>query len=840
MHPSTTTVTASVAWGGGEMPVGRWLEADVVVDVANLAHAIAHARGSGGRREPSLVLLAHLLGGYGIDVRSFTVVLPTRPFVGLGRTLSDLRVTGAADRTSDEARAEVRRRLDEAEIWVARERTALAEAELPGLRVIEGALTGLDRGGERSVDELAVLAALHLVWMIPDEAAFLRTPDRPARGVVLVSEDRDVATVASEVAAGRPLYTLAGHTRDRSRQARRREDAGARPWLLVPEAALAALADRTVKGRAVIDEALADLTVCRGTQEDDARIRLRLGADRNLAASSPMPTDRRRAAPTGSWEWRRERAKEGARTIAVVDEYGLQRVGQRALGAAFLPEPDDVRTVLIDHAGFNGEVAHLAVVPDLRDLPGEDHGTDPGRPTSRPEDRYRKALENLDKVLDRAFTWRRKRARTVVDRSDLRHIGLRHEKDASLPLTERFAIEEKRSVALLAANVLWALQRTDAQVVLASDRAVLADVLERMADIATDPQDQRAVRAAITARVTRVGLHADPWRAEGRIADDPVSAPAIGPIERAPERDRRRLTLDDLRTDAGDALERLQIRGRGLGSPHFLLLDGALARMMLGTIDSPHGRDRLVRLHQALADPRTVFEVVGHDPEDAGLRLRLLAGEDSAEDRDLEVTLAGALALDPEVLAELEAARTIGDLQDRIRVVLRGSPDLPCATPTLRVGAEDEDDSPTMLLVARVVGRTADGILVDIDGDVTTTEDQRLLAVPHGFTGYRGATMEVIVSDLDGDGRPDELVGPAPTSAAGAADGMPVVGTVISADRVRLDRTPDGGDEGPIEVELLGAPRSRGMTAAPGDRILVVPVSPTQCYAVSSALPHLN
>lgn len=803
--------------------VATWLEADVVIDVANLSNQIKDEQGAEDPILPSLVLLSHTLRRYGVRVRSLVASLPTRPFVGAGRTDRDLRDPGQrGDAAAQRAQQHARENIGTGLAWIATQRRDLASLVSPDLplpeprmlRIVDGATVGR---GERGVDELAAMAALDLLWRLPQGP----TDDGLQRGVVLVSRDRDVE-VCHHVASGRPLFGIGIANRDGRERA---EDLSARfqhgyRHLLLPKVVLrdlgiagvdaverrTAYTDAVHEAIAAIDAALGSLAAERETEQGRPAGRLHLapgaGADpKPVSSPLPVPNEEPHVPAPGSWEARRVRATAGRRVVCVADPVGLQRTGARALGLAGLPGPDTLERLVVERLAFPAPMGLLCTVADAtRRAFGtlEDYVEKHADELGAAGERYLHAVEATDDGYDALAEAMEQFG--AVDRALL---------DLLVPGKERAShrrlrLEEKEVTVLLAADVLWTLLHTDAAVALVTDRSELQYLLENLPSVPEETGRSEWLRSAVCERVTRIGLHADPFGTDGFVADDHRSAEPAPLSERPP------------------------------GLPHEVALDGALAADLLGNEGRLHGPALEAKVHRMLEEDDVVWQAVQSDAGDPWNRALLVRAVDPGgeEERALEMWLDRGLLLSEELYGLLrgEGAR----LED-LPLAARIDPTRPCAVSRLMPG---NDGRTGTIAEAVVLGPVDGGTVVDLDGDTATVDDRFVVPAGHGYTDYRPGMRVVVIWD-DEQQRVLRLLGPDPDGAVppdDRFDGLPVIGTVTGP---RTAHAPIAADDA-RELTLHAVPSMRWFASTPDARVLVVPTSDTDAYLISSALPHLQ
>jgi len=785
-----------------------WLDADVVIDVANLRHWVKETQGGDQPVWPSLSLLRHTLAHYGVRTRSFVAALPTRPFVGAGRTERDLR-----DHSSSNLSA-ARENIATGIAWVQIQRRDLRGTTIQ-LRTVDGATVGR---GERGVDELAAMAALDLLWDLPQQGPSRADgSDAPRRGVILVSRDRDVE-VCHHIASGRPLFSLGINSVEGRKRARDLAQHKGYRYLLLPKIVIQRLgvtgADPLNRPRAyeeatreacvAIDAALEGIAP-KPTDGGSSAVNLTLptqGGQRTIV-SSPLPEDGAapHAAPDGSWEARRRRTTAGSRTVCIADPVGLQRTGARALGVAGLPGPDTLKQLVMERLYFDDPISLLCTVSDAtkRSFANLEHWvTKHTDELGAAGERYLEAVRAADAEYDRLAEATADHG--AVDRAELDLHRRPH--NGEQPGRQHLRLEEKEVTVLLAADVLWTLLHTEADIALVSDRSELQYVLENLPSVAAEPERQEWLRGLIGGRVTRIGLHADPF-----VTDGYVTAP------------------DD---EAGPAPS----SERPAGLPHEAMLDGALAAEVLGLTGRLHGPELESAVHRMLKRGDIVWQAVEipGDPWDRGLQVTAIdPGGD--EEQSFEVWLDRGLLVSDDLFERLKE----GVRDDELALATRIDPTRPCAITRLQQGAARVRGE---LLQAVVLGPADGGAVVDLDGDATTTDDRHVVPAGHGFTAYRPGMQVIIIWDAE-TGRVLRLLGPDINEAGtdrDRFDGMPVLGEVTAPRRAR---TPADASEA-SELVLHAVPLMRWIETIPAERVLVVPTTDADAYVISSALPHLQ
>lgn len=801
------------------MSITTWLEADVVVDLANLSYWVAGVQRLEGTVWPALPLVAHALAQYGVRTRSFVVAMPTRAFVGIGRSERDLRNPAQAGKAAtDAAQRHARENIGSGIAWVQQQRRVLADTSIMGndasespidIRIADGGTLGF---GERGVDELAALAALDLLWSLPD------TEGETGRGVILISRDRDVE-VCHQIASGRPLFGLGVANADGRRRAEELDRRYGYRYLLMPNRVLGRLGlaeadalgrpneyrERLLAARADIDAELGGLAAQDISESGRPAGRLTLSpspGEPPRPVSSPLPTTQSPStvAPPGSWEARRVAATDGRPTVCIADPVGLQRTGARAYGLAGLPGPDTLARLIEGRLQYPGPMGLLCTVSDatgrsfssLESWVAE-HAADFRSPARRYVEAVRATDADYDELAERIAE------HGAVDRATLDlHLRPRRE---DRPAARHLRIEEKEVTVLLAADLLWTLLHTSAHIILATDRAVLQFVLENLPSAVADPERSERLRHDIGARVTRVGIHADPYLTEAYVGpgETPIP-PRTAPLPS--------------------------------GQAHIVVLDGALAAETLGLENRLHGPALEATIHGLLERGDVVWQVVeatSGDPWDAGLRLSAVTA-DSSDEPDLEVWLDRGLLVSDELYDQLVQ----GVRSEDVPLASRFDRTRPCATARLQLGKGGGDTLAQAIVITPADG----GATIDLDGDERTTEDRVVVPVGHGFTTLRPGMSVVVLWDPV-HRRVLRLIGPVGQLTDGAddgLDGLPVVGELVDA---RAAVVPARSDQG-VVLTLHSAPSARWAESTPGSRVLVVPTGSNDGYVMSTALPHLQ
>ncbi len=492
-------------------------DATVIVDVASVAHWVrdevrglvmnAHRRSGAAGDPPGTPLWTMTRGLHRIvDVLEHHGVRTRRLLLGLTLDVFPVKESGwrpaATEDDDGQARWKRRSAIGNAEKVLARVTDALAGRDI----VVEG-LPGLfGASGEHCVDELCVLTAAHTSW----------TGD--GSDVIVVSRDADVAVAPLLADRGRILLARRMNAQEARALAERSERHGVDgPDGTVPHLRLLGLAMRRLLLPEDLPEGpLRELLATLPEGEEVPRVELAevdghriLRNASNVAQVLSTPLD---VPPDRAWLERREPLRErGARSIAVVDPFGLLATANRSGIPGRVPTAESVAEAL-EPLALPLPMGQLAVVPDLLDA---DHGI------IAIADRVagRELVPRMQEVL----TARVRRSLLALDEEMEASLDSYHEDDlpetvgtpsqfARGPLARigrsPAALEEKESAVLLAADLLWALVHTDGPVVLVSERPDLVVLLDLMDRLFGRDLDLRG-------RLTRVGLHADPFTGEG-------------------------------------------------------------------------------------------------------------------------------------------------------------------------------------------------------------------------------------------------------------------------------------------------------------------------------------
>ena len=769
-------------------------DATVVVDVANLAHWLKDetndrlSRAHKGQDDPPTIdrpdvergfhRIVDVLEHHGVRTGRLLLVATLGAFppasTGWSPTRAGRQRRARAISSGEALLRRVRERLSDRGIEV---------AGVPGL---------FGDSGEHCVDEMCVLAAVHASWTGSE-----------GRDVIVVSRDADVAI--APLLAGEGRIILAHHmvkaqlddlTRRLERHGTDPDDGPPPPAYLrllptalrsmvrpddLPEGplrtALAALPEQTVPPVELA--------------EVDGRRVLRNAADPPHRLSSPLDGDHDR-----TWLARREPLLDaGVRATAIVDPFGLLATANRAGVAGRIPTAASVARALAP-LGLPEPLGQLAVIPDLLD---GDHGLigvaeEIGGVQIVPRmravmtDRVREGLLELDGEVESSLDSYEHDdlPETVGTASQFgrnRLTGI----DASAP-----ALEEKESAALLAADLLWALMRTEGPVVVVSDRPDLVALLDVM-------DDHFGAELGMRGRVSRVGLQADPFSPDG------FHVARSGSATRWPT------TL---------------LTGR-------MIVD--LLRMEDGPDDPDAGRPTRAD-GDGGPQPPTVTDAVAYDPMVHRFAVRDIAGRHFGE-----VGLRDVLQfpVDAVRLMERSDEESAAALRMLLATSLRLHLDLRVPLPSLRLTQEgDERTVSASILSARVIGHRDGGVVVRVTSssradEVLEVEHRALAAVPES-----GADVEVVVTD---DGEHRRLLMP-DLSAVPDAVGRPRPARIVADDRVTLldplepaDVREDSGRE--VRVRGLLGPYAE-LTV--GDVVLVAALDAGLVQVVSTPLPWVD
>jgi hypothetical protein len=720
--------------------------ATVIVDVASIAHWVrdevrgrvvsAHQRSGADGEPPGTPLWTMTRGLHRIvDVLEHHGVRTHRLLLGLTLDAFPTEESGwkpAEPPDDEQARWKRRKAIENAEKLLARVTDALA-----GRGVVVEGLPGLfGASGEHCVDELCVLAAAHASW----------TGD--GSDVIVVSRDADVAVAPLLTGRGRILLARRMNAEDARALAGRSERHGTDgSGGTVPHLRLLGLAMRRLllpedlpEGR--LRDLLATLPEDEVPPVELAELEGRhvLRNARNVAQILSTPLD---VPPDRTWLERRQPLLDcGVRSVAVVDPFGLLAAANKSGIPGRVPTAESVAEAL-EPLSLPLPMGQLAVVPDLLDA---DHGI------ISVADRVggRELVPRMREVL----TARVQRSLLYFDEEMESSLDSYHEDDlpetvgtpsqfARGPLTRigrsPAALEEKESAVLLAADLLWALMHTDGPVVLVSERpdlVALMDLLDRLFG-----QDLN-----LHGRLTRVGLHADPFTGEG------ISVKRSG------------------RTTSWSTM----------------LMTGRMIVDLLRIEDDgrPDGETRV--------RPETVTEAVAFDPTLGTFAVRDLGGHVLGE-----VALEDIIQVPVEDLGPIER----GDRRDSLRLLralardLRLHLDLRRPLPRVRLTRPGEHGViGGTVLSARIVEHRAGGVAVrlELTGDAGVVVEAT--APPLAALPEIGRNVEVVVGDdgvhialtvPDLAGIPDTVGRPRPARVTGG--GRAVLLVPLDPTDVRTD-----------------------------------------------------
>lgn len=712
--------------GTNGVDVEPWARAAVVVDVANLAHLIAAAlravgdpRGGEPAVMPDLANLIAVLAHHGVQASSVRVALPMEPVAQLGRRVDR--------RTRDRA-------VDRSRRWLEEQQAALG-TDL--VRPIGGATDGTQEVG---VDALCVLEAVAAAW------------DPQVDAVVVLSNDADLM-VAQSLVTDTPVLVAGGFVSRQRRQLR----AEGRRFLSLSADAVRAIAPGVAGELTPLPPVVLEPTGQGGRQLVTEEHGQRTVLSSDLDAAIDTAAHRRRL-----------KAVEGAANVVVADPYDLSVSAARALGIAKLPTPETVAE-LMAMLGFDGPLAQFAAVPDIIDRFLAEADLD---------ELHRQALEQLDDELEALIAAYRQDEdeRTLVSTG-----RLAAERPGAIDPQLRH-IEEKKVLTTLAADVLWALHHTDLPVLVLSDRAELAYLLEKL---------ERYVPGA-PQRLVRIGLHGRPFTHD----DD---APDIGGALDQQVRAQLEALRDQLAATASDE--------------QVVVLNGPCAAVLTGLTRQLHGPALLAAIHREISDEAVEWRMVRFDAVTLGAVL-------SPVDRpEVEAVFHRMLELDTEVARQLTAGGTVP--AGALEVGLLPNPARPCELPSLRPGA---DPDAAVHDLAVVVEHRDGALHLDVDGDL---RPDLAIAVSHGAEAYLPGHT-VVTRRSSAPGASPTVLGPVRPHDL---DQHPHV-VVANGDGTVTD--PDTG----ATAALLELPDVTDVVRAPGSRLLATPTG--EAYqALSTTLRHL-
>jgi hypothetical protein len=417
-----------------------WVEASIVVDVANVAFRIGRERFGRERWvDPDLAQVRSVLANAGIAATEFQVALPLEAVAELGVAPDGPNRMAVIDRS---------RR------WLREQQAVLGESVVRPLR------GGTDGRREIGVDAMCALAAI-------------ATAEREGvEAVVILSCDTDLIAVQEHVDR-LPVY-VAGCFDGRARSLLRKQR---RAWIDLRPESFAAMATPSRRHPAPPLPRFGPRTTDGGGWTLT-----------RVSPDTPSPVDASSTLGTqdhAERTRRRRRAAEGAGVIAVTDPYGTSLAAARAIGVSKLPTPTTVEQLLLE-LGWDHPVTQFAVVPDIVDhlLASADM-----------TELRRQALQERDAELEALI-------RAYRGDGDVRTFVATGRLAAERPDAidaELRRIEEKQVVTTLAADTLWALLHTDAPVVVITDRAELTYLLEQLDGFVPDAAD-RLTRIGLHAR----------------------------------------------------------------------------------------------------------------------------------------------------------------------------------------------------------------------------------------------------------------------------------------------------------------------------------------------------
>jgi hypothetical protein len=647
--------------------------------------------------------------------------------------------------------------------------------------------------GEHCVDELCVLAAVHASWTSEED-----------RDIIVISRDADVAIAPLLAGPGRILLARRMVQQDANELAERLKRHGSDPdepplppahlRLLITALRDLLRPEDLPEGR--LRDALAALPPEDVPPVELAEVNgeqvLRNAHARNqmLSSSLDVPTDR-------TWyDRRRALLDAGVRATAIVDPFGLLATANRCGVAGRIPTASSVAEALAP-LGLPRPLGQLAVIPDLLDL---DHGLiaiatqiDGVQVVPRMRDvlteRVRADLIAMDERLESSLDSYEhdELPETVATASQFARTSL-----SAIGVTAQ-ALEEKESGVLLAADLLWVLMFTDGPVVLMSDRPDLVALLDVIGEhFVGDP--------GMNGRVSRVGLQADPFSAEG------IAVDRSGSITRWPT----------------------------------ALLTGQMIADLLRLGGAPEGGVESGAARSGPDDdgssPTDVAEAIAYDPVLHSFTVKDLDGRRAGEVslRDIiqfPVDGVSLMALDDE--ASAMTLRTLLAASLRLHLDLRVP--LPSARLTRRSGTRLVEAS---IVSGRVVGHRDGGVVVRVtsrsrSGEVVEARTSDLAAVPAS-----GAVVEIVVTH---DGEHCRLVMPDLSDVPDAV-GRPRPARVVAGERVVLlepldprDARDDTGQE--MRARTLLGPYP---TPAEDEVVMVTQLDAGVVQIVSTSLPWVD
>jgi hypothetical protein len=765
----------------------------VVVDVASVAHwiqadvrhrvATPHKRSGAAGDPPGTSLrtvtrglhrIVDVLGHHGVVTRRLILGTTLGPFPAPS---SGWRLVGPSG-GEDPGTWRRRRAIENGEKVVARVTAALADRgiEVVGLPGLFGA------SGEHCVDELCVLAAAHASW----------TGD--GSDVIVVSRDADVGVAPLLTGPGRILLARRMGEKEAKALGDRGRRHGDDPGIERDPPSHLRLLGLAMRGLLLpedlpegpLRDTLASIEPDAVPQvelvEVEGRRVLRNAWNVAQVLSSALDVD-----PDRTWyERRRPLLDRGVRATAVVDPFGLLAAANRSGVPGRIPTAASVAEAL-EPLSLPLPLGQLAVVPDLLDV---DHGlialaNEFGGLALVPRmrdvltERVRQGLIDLDEEMESSLD--------SYTGDDLPETVGTASQFARGPLTSiadsPAALEEKESAVLIAADLLWALVHTDGPVVVVSERPDLVVLLDLM-------DDHFGPALGMRARLTRIGLHADPFAGES------IAVERSGTTTRWPT---------------------VLLTGRMIAD---LLRIGASEPPAEGGAETP------VSVAEAIRYDPTLDAFTVHDLD--GRRLAEVALADIVQFPVRDVRLLGRT--DARGVARLRAVLS-RDL--RLHLDLRA----PLPRPRLaRPGSDGSVDA--TVLSARVIGHGEGGVTVRVTSsarpdEVLHASSPSLAALPE-----IGRDIEIV---LDDDGRHCIL------SMPGLADvpddvGRPRPARIIDDGRALLlgpldptDLRDDTGREVAVHGLLGPYPEPQA-----GDVVLVTALDAGLVQVVSTSLPWVD
>jgi len=788
------------------LPVGRreaaqhpWSEdATVIIDVASLTHRVAEdvttllgypLRGEGqsnGRWSPEFRVLrdavldnlhrmVEVLEHHGVRTGRLLLAVPAHRFPP---TETGWRLT------SDESQAQEEQDRTEFIMRSAQvgERVALElrRAGRQGIEVrqLEGYFSAR---GEHCVDEQSVLAALLSSWHEPD------------RTVHIVSWDADL-TIAPWLAAHGRIMLTRDIGADEGRRLLGRLDRHRPDHLpdksLPPHLKLSIESLRLLMlGQAVLPD-----------KHSAIRDRLAQRLPRSLPATfvdprpdgeylvDPSQSDRKLTSPIGApaprrwFDLRKEALADKPETshaaVVVVDSFGLMTIANRADIPARTPTVLSVQRALAP-LGIAGELAQLAVIPDIVDSDHRHIALSPLVDGRKIEGLTREALTG---PLKDGMRWLDRQNQAAIDSyhldgrsSTISTTSVFGASRLSLFGRVQMALEEKESVVLLAADVLWSILFTELPVIVLSDRADLLVVLHVIEGMVNPDRRMRE-------RIVRVGMHADVFTGEGiPVARSRDTSPWTTVILTA------RMIADLLRLDAAN--------------------------------------------EEGPAVPAETTDIIAFDPVSGMYVLLDEQGRPAAR-----IPIKELVRLPLHLITELvdPAAGKVSELRERVTAELELYLDLsrPLPRPTLMRRKQRRTAVPATEATAQVIGHATGSVNIRLEPGHMPSRREVSTPLP-GFVPARDTIVRILV-----EARQDgacTLVLP-DLSDLPAELGRPRPATVLDGTRVRLEAPLDPSDERIDTGEEARLAPLLGPFAPPkrGDVVLVTGVGSGRVQAVST------